>query len=107
MDRFRNLVGAGLAAATFAAAVMTATPADARRCARHATACDRSVSLARAAVDLPLDVFIAAPAAPYSYYYAYPAPYHYVYASRGCIVRSGVYDGAGYFKGYQVLRVAC
>lgn len=104
MNGLRNILCVALVIATFAAGVAAPTPAAAGRCNRHGSVCP---PLATAPIDLPLGVFIAAPAAPYSFYYAYPAPYPYVYASRGCIVRSGIYDGAGYFKGYQVLRVAC
>ncbi len=108
MSRICKFIAAGVAIATFSGAVAASTPAAARRHNSYPNCCNRiAPPVAPGPVDLPLDTFIAAPAAPYSYYYAYPAPYPYIYARHGCIVRSGVYDGFGYFKGYQVLRVAC
>lgn len=108
MSRFRKFIAAGVVIATFGGAVAASTPAAAARRGAHEKNCNRCAPpVTPGPVDLPFDTFIAAPAAPYSYYYAYPAPYPYVYASHGCIVRSGVYDESGYFKGYQVLRVAC
>jgi hypothetical protein len=93
--------------AVFFGAASTSSPAAAeRRCKPHVRHC-AVIPPARIIGDLPFDSFIPTPAAPYSYYTVYPVPYPYVYATHGCIVRSGIYDWASYFKGYQVLRVAC
>lgn len=108
MIGFRTLIGAALAAGTLGAVVVASAPALAKD-GYYGGFWTYALPAAAAGIisGATLGVITPYQAAPYSFYYTYPAPYPYVYARNGCLVRAAIYDDWGAFRGYQRLRVAC